>query len=373
VRDIYGEEAAMTNRTVKALLSVGLAGLVGCASGPQLLWSKPGAGQQDFSQDRYSCQRASMEAYSYNIQRDPACDQPSTGIGDSIAALGRICGGYGGSGTRVNEQLFQSCMEAQGWRLMPQQASDPNVGAQSTAQSQANTTDIKARAQKALTEFDRPTPKPYPCGSGWAASSTGYVVEVAEWADEAGLRLGDRIVAVGGTPVISQEERIRAYYQVSIGGPLVLGVTRQGQQITLSLPCRYQPERYEAARRTLEAASRGDWDGCITAASETGRLAGFIAYSTVFWEHECTRAKNPPMASPEGRNLVWLHYELTRVRLRESRYLPGGTENIRGGVLRIADDLRKAGFPTYADDLEAQLREALAARPVEPPASVPPR
>jgi S1-C subfamily serine protease len=234
-------------------------------------------------------------------------------------------------------------------------------------------TDTKAFAQKALLEFDRITPRPYPCDTGWAASQSGYVVAVSSWAEEAGLRPGDKITAISGTTVASQEERTKAYFQVPVGGPVMLGLTRQGEPVTLPLPCRYQPERHTAARRTLEAASRGDWDRCIAAARETRRLAGFVAFGTVVWEHECARAKNPSMASPEGRNFASLHYELSRLRLRESRYVPGETENVRGWVLRFADDLRTGGFPTYANDLEAQLREALAAQPVARPPSGPPQ
>ena len=249
-------------------------------------------------------------------------------------------------------------------------ACGPILRAQSTDRVQ---TDTRAVFQNALSEVDRIAPKPAPCGIGSAPSPTGYVVAMAGWAEQAGLRLGDKIVAIGSTPVTSSGEIVQALYQVPVGGPLLLRVTRQGQPVTLSLPCRYDPERHAALRRTLEAGSHGDWDGCIAAARETRRLAGFVTYATVILEHDCARAKNPLMTSGEGRNFATLHYEMARLRLRESCYVPGETENIRGTVLRFADDLRKFGFPTYANDLEAQLREALAAQSVAPPPSGPPQ
>lgn len=253
--------------------------------------------------------------------------------------------------------------------MMMLTACGPILRAQSTARME---TDTKAVFQKALSELDRTAPRSVPCSIGAITSPTGYVVAEAGWAEQAGLRLGDRIVAISGTPVTSLQEIVQGLYQVPVGGPLVLGLTRQGQQVLLSLSCRYQPERYAAARRMYEAGSHGDWDRCIAAARETRRLAGFVAFATVLPEYECAGAKNPSMASLEGRNFASLYYELNRLRLHESRYVPGETENVRGTVLRVADDLRRMGFPTYANDLEAQLREALAARPVAPPPSGPP-
>jgi hypothetical protein len=180
-------------------------------------------------------------------------------------------------------------------------------------------TDTRAVFQKELLEFDRLAPKVAPCAIGSDPSPAGYVVAVASWAEQAGLRLGDKIVAIAGTPVTSLEERMRALYWIPAGGPLVLGVTREGQQVTLPLPCRYQPEIPAAVRRTLEAASRGDWDGCIAAARETRRLVGFVSFLTVVMEHDCARAKNPSAGSIEGRDFASLHYEIARLRLRESR------------------------------------------------------
>jgi len=224
-------------------------------------------------------------------------------------------------------------------------------------------TEMQALAREALSRFDRVTPGPYPCGSGWAESPAGYVVAVAEWAELVGLHPGDRIVSVGGAPVGGSEERIRAYYQVPRGGPLALGVLRRGQPIALSLPCRYQPELFNTERRTLEAASRGDWDGCIAAAREARQLAGFTAYGSILREQACARAKHPSATSIEGANLAALDYEVARMLLRDSRHVPGGTENVRGSIIQTADDLRKRGFPAYADELAMQLQAALAALP----------
>lgn len=230
----------------------------------------------------------------------------------------------------------------------------------STSESQAS---VKALARDALSRRDRLMPEPYPCGSGWTETPTGYVVAVSSWAEQAGLRPGDRIVTVGGVQASGDEERTQAYRRVPAGGPFVVGVIRRNQSATVSLPCRYQPDLFGAERRTLDAASRGDWDGCLVAAREARRLAGFTAYANVIWEQSCLRAKNPSMTSPEGAEFAARSFEAAQLLLRDSRFVPGGTADAQGTVRQIADDLKRSGFPAYANDLEAQLQTALATLP----------
>lgn len=251
------------------------------------------------------------------------------------------------------------------WRLVVMglaacTACAPAVNSPSTPQVRA---EVEALSRGALSKVDRATPGPPPCSRGWAESSAGYVVAVAEWAEQAGLRPGDQVVEVGGAKVTASDERARAYARVPTGGPLELTVLRQGRPVTLALPCRYQPELFRAERRTLEAASRGDWDGCIAAAREAKSLAGYTAYPNVIWEHACTRAKTLSMDSPGGRDFVSLSYETARLLLRDSRYVPGGTTNVGETIRQIAGDLRRSGATAEADDLERQLQATMETLP----------
>ncbi len=223
--------------------------------------------------------------------------------------------------------------------------------------------DVAVLARERLSTLNRAAPEAPPCSTGWAEASAGYVVAVAEWAERAGLSPGDQIVAVNGAPVAAPEERLRAYGRVPAGRPFSLRVLRKGEPVTLTIPCRYRPEVFRAERRTLEAAGRSDWDGCISAAREARELAGVTAYANVIWEHACTRAKNPSMASPEGRDFASLSYETARLLLRDSRYVPGGPAKVRETIRKIADDLRRSGAAAQADDLESQLHAAIAPLP----------
>ncbi len=223
--------------------------------------------------------------------------------------------------------------------------------------------DVAVLARETLSKLSRAAPEGPPCSTGWAEASAGYVVAVAEWAERAGLHPGDQIVAVNGAHVAAPEERLRAYGSVPAGGPFHLRVLRKGEPVTLIIPCRYHPEVFRAERRTLEAASHSDWDGCISAAREARGLAGVTAYPNVIWEHACTRAKNPSVASPEGRDFVSLSYETARLLLRDSRYVPGGPTNVQETIRKIADDLRRSGASAQAEDLEGQLQAAIASLP----------
>ncbi len=222
---------------------------------------------------------------------------------------------------------------------------------------------VMAAARDALSRLDRSAPEPFPCGVEWAESPAGYVVALSEAAERDGLRRGDRIVAVGGTPVAGIEARDRAYRHLPATGPFVLGAMRREQHVALTMTCRSQPELFLAERRTLEAASRGDWGGCIASAREARRLAGYTGYLTLVREHACASAKRPAMGSIEEREFAALHHELHRLLLQESRYVPGGTANVRDTILRAVSDLRRMGLSASADDLEGRLQAALAAMP----------
>ncbi len=87
---------------------------------------------------------------------------------------------------------------------------------------------VQTWAEQQLSISDRLAPKPPPCESGYAASRSGYVLAAATWAQQEGLRLGDRIVGIGGVQVAHEEDRIKAVYRLPPDKPIVIDVERQG-------------------------------------------------------------------------------------------------------------------------------------------------
>jgi len=77
------------------------------ACGTPMIWSKPGATRDDFSSARYTCMQQSQQRVS--------------------AASVNALGGYSTSSVVTNEDLFGSCMNANGWYLSQQSNVAPNA------------------------------------------------------------------------------------------------------------------------------------------------------------------------------------------------------------------------------------------------------
>jgi hypothetical protein len=88
----------MTARLLASLCALVL--LTGCA---RSVWVKPGASQQDFANDRYTCLQQSQQQRS--------------------AAQVNAYGGAASSGSYTNADLFNACMNAAGWYLQRQSSS----------------------------------------------------------------------------------------------------------------------------------------------------------------------------------------------------------------------------------------------------------
>ena len=87
--------------------------LVSCA---QMVWIKPGAGQNEFAQARYECLQNSQQ------QRSTATYNNSGGYVSPMASSQ----GYATSGAVTNEQLFGACMNAKGWYLEAETSNSTN-------------------------------------------------------------------------------------------------------------------------------------------------------------------------------------------------------------------------------------------------------
>ncbi len=219
------------------------------------------------------------------------------------------------------------------------------------------TASIRAGLKEALAWLDRNDPTPRTCTPGYAASPEGYVVNLADWAERAGLRRGDKITAIAGVAVAVPEDRARGFAQVPAGGPLVIGISRRNQSFTVSLPCFDDTKIWTALRRALAAGANGEWDACVVSAEEGERLLGYVPSNTLDLKLQCTQGRTLDGGKTPGAAEVRLTYERDLTRLRESRYVPGGLERIRGEILARISWLRSLGFASLARALEVELQQ----------------
>lgn len=230
--------------------------------------------------------------------------------------------------------------------------------------------ELKREAQAAYDWHHRLMPRPLPCDPGYLAGGSGHIVQVADWAERAGLRRGDRIVSIGGAPTETSEERVRALAAVVLGGPLNYGVSRADRVVTVTLSCTSNWPVWSNTGSLLAAAASGNWDRCAELALEQVRLLRMPSSYFLRWRGRCLRAKSAVLGRPLDVNEARLVYEVHRLLLEEARYDPGGIGRIRGRLLEAAASLRSAGFGNMAADLEDQLR---GAREVQAPAEPSPR
>jgi hypothetical protein len=299
--------------------------LVGCA---RFIWVKPGASQQDFQRDAYECERDMRQS------------------------------GYFGSGVAaaIESQNFQErCMVARGWS---KQRADG--GASSEIRSGSASSEILALFQKEVAQIERQIPRPYPCDPGYQAFPSGYVADVPEWAETAGLRRGDKLTAIAGIPTASNEGRSQALFRVPTGGPLLITVVREGREQRLPLPCRDHSKAWEAMRATVTAGARGDWEACEIAANQYRGFRGLTNDpGTEEWRYRCAAGRVMDRGGRTDVALANRVYQYNLTMLRAVRYEPGGLDIARGTILTHASQLRKDGFVSLASDLEAELSKAV--------------
>jgi S1-C subfamily serine protease len=187
----------------------------------------------------------------------------------------------------------------------------------------------------------------------------GYVIATSDWAQTAGLQRGDRVEK-------SDLRREGA----------VVTVQRDGHQLAISFACKDGSALWGAVKNLLTAVTKEDWGDCIRQSIELSRVARRETSTELRVRYSCLRFKT----LTEGRRFAdasaaTLLYNVNRLALEESRYVPGQTDRIRGEVLVDAEELRKIGFATLASDLEEKIRaprEDPASRRAPQPYAAPP-
>ena len=214
---------------------------------------------------------------------------------------------------------------------------------------------LAEQAQREIREVKRLLPEGSFCGSGLMAFPSGVIHTVLPYTAAAGLKPGDRIVAVNGTRGLNQEGRTHAIVSNPPGTRVVLTIDRQGSETEIGFVCEDGARYRDAAMRTLEAASRKDWMACKEAAQDYVRIDGIRPAVVLQAFLSCNEAQRVAQLRPPNFNDAGLVYEANRKGIEEARYDPGVLASIRGEVLSKVEWLRANGFQSFAQDLRVEL------------------
>lgn len=214
---------------------------------------------------------------------------------------------------------------------------------------------LSMNARERLDNFLRTTPTPLPCDRGYI-HRRGYVVNLADWAERAGLRRGDFIKSLNGRPLeVGEADPLR---EATPGEPIALLVVRHGQEVSLRLPCKDSAAHWAAWKRMFEAAARADWGNCIAATFDIQRSSGIASAGMMWWRGRCDWARNRVQGRPVDVSEARLLYEAHRVLLAEAVHEPGGVDRARAQILTAIGGLREYGFANLALDLDDVFRRA---------------
>ena len=234
------------------------------------------------------------------------------------------------------------------------------------AQARENAKWEQANAAKRLEAFLRNEPGPYRCQIFVEWSPRLYAIAASPYAEQNGLRRGDRIKTIGEETVATLDDVKRILSSMPVGVTavdIVVGrrsrmAERETREVPLSVQCRSDRARWEAKKAALEAMKDGRWNDCDLAMRDviqewgTG-LTGDIEIRGLCAYYDA-RLKGRPVGPDDARSL----YDWRRAQIAEARYDPGALDRVRGDVLSSANVLRAWNAGNLGEDLESQLKEA---------------
>ena len=228
-------------------------------------------------------------------------------------------------------------------------------GNETLKQAQKFGDEVAAGAQRSIVEIRTRFPEGPHCDDGTFWLASGVIHTVRPRAAAAGLRPGDRVVAVNGVRGLNAEEGTRAIVTNPPGTTVVLTVDRNGNEMKISVLCDDGSRSRTASLRQLEATANKNWKVCQEAIQDFIRLVGTTrAYILDHWL-QCSEAERVAAFRPFDLNDAQLRYEAVGKRIEEARYDPPSLAEIRGRVLAEAELLRRMGYASFAQDLRAKL------------------
>jgi hypothetical protein len=186
-------------------------------------------------------------------------------------------------------------------------------------------------------------------------SVKNYVVELAPWAEAAGLRRGDRMIELGGISLAQYDAQSEAWSKVPRTENITIRVERAGREVSIQLPCRDDAEAWRARLAILQAVVDGQWQGCIDGIQAYTKATRMTSATVLRLAWECMRERGKA-AKQSLPDEYWRTFHAWATKaIEESRYRPTGLTEIRSSLLDAADVLEKAGRSAWANDIRQQI------------------
>jgi len=202
--------------------------------------------------------------------------------------------------------------------------------------------------------------KPFNCHDPWLAGSSNVILTVENWAEEAGIQTGDRLVRIGEHDLTASLKWDDAMRLVPKGTTFTVVTRRRGQLHSVVLECR-DPEPYiKAERQVFEAMSARKWRECIGAADRAMEIFGSKTTPLLEAQVSCFEQTEP---NPKAERLASLLYEQALTGVDEMRSMESAERTeARTSIVSVIGKLDQQGFGAFAADLRNRLAAADEAR-----------
>jgi membrane-associated protease RseP (regulator of RpoE activity) len=184
----------------------------------------------------------------------------------------------------------------------------------------------------------------------------------------AGIRAGDRIVAVNGERHDDGAGISTAIVKNSPDDQVLLTLIRNGVEIEQKVRCMDGRPIADKLVAMFRSAAEARWRDCIAASYELERPPLMTNYSVPFMRHSCNQAERLAARRPPTNADASLLYEARRREIEEANYVPGAMGKVRGEVLTTISWLEQNKFSNFATDLRGLLDKASLTRVDSPPA-----
>jgi hypothetical protein len=195
--------------------------------------------------------------------------------------------------------------------------------------------------------------QPFICHDPWLAGESNVIIALERWAQDDGLRAGDRMVVIGDARIGGTIDRQAAMRRLSKTQPFRVGVRRGREELNVNLDCRDHQPYLSAEREVFESISKGEWPRCMAAADRAMTIFGSKTRPMLGAKLWCLQELGDSVTPLQQAELT---YQYAFTAIEEMPYVePNDRTENRTLIVNTIGKLRGFGFEAFANDLATQL------------------